>query len=88
MQAAILSILIGLSFLVLVRFALRQVDRDGGARRMRLTLGIAIGLLAAFAVLVTRTDLIPDGSERLLSLAMVLLAAGLFGFVAWSARGT
>ncbi len=86
-QAAILSILVGLSFLVLVRLALRQADRGGGARRMRLTLGVAIGLLAAFAVLVTRTDLIPDGFERGLSVAVVVLAAGVSGFVAWYVRG-
>jgi len=86
-QAAILSILVALGLLILVRFALRDAAHNASGSRVRLILGVAIGLLAAFAVLVTRTDLIPDSIERGLSAAVVVLAAGVTGLLAWYVRG-
>ncbi len=83
MQAAIMSMLVGISFLSLAWFALGLARREGNSRHMRIALGAAVGILAAFVVLVMRTDLIPDGMEQALAVGVVLLTAMLIGFAAW-----
>jgi len=43
--------------------AVAVLDRRGRMTRLQVALGLGIGLFGAFLVLVSRTDLVPDGPE-------------------------
>jgi hypothetical protein len=49
--------------LVAVVFTVSFLDRRGRMTPLQIALGLGVGLVGAFVVLVTRTDLIPDGPE-------------------------
>jgi hypothetical protein len=54
------------------------LDRRGRITWLQVALGIGVGLVGAFLVLVSRTDLIPDdpedGLERLIVIAVTIVA--------------
>jgi len=83
-QNGVLAIAIGTSMLVLVLMALRFRDRGHGSTQ--LTLGVLIGAVAAMAVLVTRTDLVPDDIELGLMAASVVAVGGLLTLLALARR--
>lgn len=63
---------------VAVIVAIAILDRRGRIRNLQLLLGIGVGLLGAFLVLVFRADLVPDaaddGVERLIVIAVTVVA--------------
>lgn len=63
---------------VAVILAIAILDRRGRIRNLQLLLGIGVGLLGAFLVLVFRADLVPDtaddGVERLIVIAVTVAA--------------
>lgn len=81
MQNAVLAVLIGTTMLGLVIFALRSRDR-GRAGATQLMLGLAVGTLAAGAVLSIRTDLVPDQVEVRLAVVSILVVSGLLMVIA------
>jgi hypothetical protein len=62
---------------VAVTAAVALLERRGRITRVQTVLGLAIGLLGAFAVLVSRVDLVPDGPEELLQRLFVVGVTGL-----------
>lgn len=63
---------------VAVIVAIAILDRRGRIRNLQLLLGIGVGLLGAFLVLVFRADLVPDtaddGAERIIVIAVTVVA--------------
>jgi predicted tellurium resistance membrane protein TerC len=61
-----------------VMVAVTVLDRRGRITWLQVALGIGVGLVGAFLVLVSRTDLIPDGPEdaleRLIVIAVTVVA--------------
>ena len=81
MQNAVLAVLIGTMMLGLVTLTLRSRDR-GRTGSTQLVLGLAVGALAAAAVLSIRTDLVPDQVELRLAAVSVLVVSGALVLVA------
>ena len=63
---------------VAIILAIAVLDRRGRIRNLQLLLGLGIGLVGAFLVLVLRVDLVPDsaddGIERLIVIAVTVAA--------------
>lgn len=58
--------------------AIAVLDRRGRIRNLQLLLGLGVGIVGAFLVLVLRVDLVPDtaddGIERLIVIAVTVAA--------------
>jgi uncharacterized membrane-anchored protein len=80
-QNAVLAVLIGTTMLGMVIFTLRSRDR-GRTGATQLMLGLAVGTLAAAAVLSVRTDLVPDQVEIRLAVISILVVSGLLVLIA------
>jgi xanthine/uracil permease len=63
---------------VAIIVAIAVLDRRGRIRNLQLLLGLGVGLVGAFLVLVLRVDLVPDsaddGIERLIVIAVTVAA--------------
>lgn len=80
--------LVGLVGLGAVATAVAVTQRHGRLTRLQLLIGLAVGLVAAFAILVARVDLIADGPDELAQrvFAVGLTAAIVIGSVYRIAR--
>lgn len=68
---------------VAVTAAVAVLERRGRITRVQTALGLAIGLLGAFMVLVSRVDLVPDGPEELLQRLFVVAVTGIAVVGTW-----
>ena len=75
-QNLILGAIALISGILAVVGAVAVLDRRGRVAPLQVALGLGIGLLGAFLVLVSRTDLIPDdpgdGLERVFVIAVTI----------------
>lgn len=80
-QELVVIMLVALVGLGAVAGALAIMERRGRITRMQIVIGAVVGLIAAFAILVARVDLIEDGSDDLLQrlFAVALTAAAVIG---------
>lgn len=78
MQNLILGAIALISGILAVVGAVAILDRRGRIAPLQVALGLGIGLLGAFLVLVSRTDLIPDDPgdalERVFVIAVTIAA--------------
>lgn len=77
MQNLTLVMIALIAVTVAVTAAVALLERRGRITRVQTVLGLGIGLLGAFAVLVPRVDLVPDGPEELLQQLFVVGVTGL-----------
>lgn len=77
-QNMILGAIVVIASILAVIGAVAVLDRRGRVAPLQIALGLGIGLLGAFVVLVSRIDLIPDdpgdGLERVIVIAVTLAA--------------
>lgn len=63
MQNLVLGAITLVAAVLAVIAAVAIIERRGPMTRLQVALGLGIGLFGAFLVLVSRTDLVPDGPE-------------------------
>jgi hypothetical protein len=77
-QNLVLGAIAGVVVIVVVLATLTILNRSGRITWLQVAVGIGIGLLGAFLVLISRTDLIPDvpedSLERIAIIAVTVVA--------------
>lgn len=63
MQNLVLGAALMIFVILLIVWAAAVLDRRGRVPRLQVAIGLGVGLVGAFLVLVARVDLIPDGPE-------------------------
>lgn len=72
MQDLVLGAIAFMFAVLAIMVAVTVLDRRGRITWLQVALGIGVGLVGAFLVLISRTDLIPDGPEDGLERAIVI----------------
>jgi hypothetical protein len=72
LQNLVLGAISGIAIILVVIGAITVLRRRGRLTWMQVALGIGVGLLGAFLVLVSQTDLIPDEPQDLLQRLAVI----------------
>jgi hypothetical protein len=77
-QNLVLGAIAGVVVIVVVLATLAILNRRGRITWLQVAVGIGVGLLGAFVVLISRTDLIPDvpqdSLERIVVIAVTVVA--------------
>jgi hypothetical protein len=77
-QNLVLGAILGVVVIVVVLATLTILNRSGRITWLQVAVGIGVGLLGAFVVLISRTDLIPDvpedSLERIAVIAVTVVA--------------
>jgi hypothetical protein len=72
LQNLVLGAISGIAIILVVVGAVTVLRRRGRLTWMQVALGIGVGLLGAFLVLVSQTDLVPDEPQDLLQRLAVI----------------
>ncbi|MGH2475973.1 MAG: hypothetical protein ACRDIL_11990 [Candidatus Limnocylindrales bacterium] len=83
MQNLILGAIVFGAVLGAVALTVTFLDRRGKITPLQIGLGLGVGLVGAFIVLVTRTDLIPDGPEDGLERVFVIAVTAVAVIGTW-----
>jgi hypothetical protein len=71
-QNLIVAMIALLMAVAAVALTVAALERRGRRPTVQIALGLALGLVGAFVILVSRTDLVPDGPEELLQRVFVV----------------